>query len=1058
MGKDAIPWSLLLMNVGLLPILAQSLVGDVTAVGLFDQVSVLTILLIVCAGAVGAVLVHWFHKSRLISKLKEDRQQVELSRKRLRDLERITPELIIEVDANGAIQFLNDSARSLLALAPGTNDPTRIEQLIAPHDRESFTAFFSEVLEGEMPSSHRFHLLVRGSDMLPVRAIAAPILSVGDGAVAGMRAVFTDIRGELQYSQALDQHRLVEVTLTEVLKALTMAGDGQWDHALDGALTSLRRLVSLDRCSLLRVNSDDGDVGWEYQWAGSGVPQVDPGEHFARLLDLPWVAERIMNGEVVHVEKLEDLPDTAAVERERWTRLDVCSLLAIPMFAEGKVMGLMAFDTVSLPAQWNTEDVRLLETLTGMIASTWHQRLARREQRAATQKFVDIIEFLPDATFVIDSKGRIVAWNKAMALLTGKSREEMLGQGDRAYAIPFHGERVPLLIDHFSDVDLNDYARHYQFIEMIGENLYGETFVPFMNGGRGAYLWCTASPLYDAEGNVVGAIESLRDVTYRKASELALREGEERYRRLVETLNDGMGIINAEGRIVFVNDRLCEMTGFARDELVEHHLGEFLPMASVDFEPLDWNGWELAPGDALEMDLPCRDGSTLPARISPSPLHSEEGEFQGGFAVITDMTSIRAAEARYLQLNENLEKKVVESTHDLLLANGALRRSEGRYRRIIEGLREGYIFYSLDVNRDITYISPSYRDVLGYGSLEVIVERLAHWYNLSCNKDARLAAEKTSLGFKQPPFELQVKHQTGADLVLEILEAPLFDEAGNLTSIEGIMHDVTDERHTLELVRQAQAKLVESEKLAALGGLMAGLSHEINTPIGIGVTASSHLEQLNQDCLGLYQSGGLTQKNFEEFLAQSGESAQLIQSNLNRAADLMQNFKQVAVDQSAGQERTFNLSEYFEDVIRSLSPRLRNTAFKIRCQCPHDLEMHCDPGALYQILSNLVINSLNHGFDGMLVGEILIEARRDGDQVLLEYQDNGNGMSREQIGRIYEPFYTTRRGRGGTGLGMHIVYNNVTQTLGGKIACASKPGRGVRFTISVPLPAEVEHG
>ncbi len=1015
-------------------------------------------LLMLAAAVVGAGAVHWGSRFHLLKELHERRQQMELSRLRLQDLERIIPELIIEVNREGQIQFLNESAREQLALPADGALPESMAVLVAPRDRGEFARFFEEALDGEMPSARRLHLLVNDGECLPVRAIAAPILGLGDGRVMGMRAVFTDIRGELQYSQALDQRHLVEVTLTDILKALTMAGADQWGQALDGALASLSQLVSLDQCSLLRINADDGGVKWEHQWAGPDISKVGPKDHFANLLDLPWIEERITSGEVVHVADIGDLPGGAVAERERWVRLDVCSLLAIPMFDEGQVMGLMAFTTTTGPANWGTEDIRLLETLTGMIASTWHQRQARRAQRAATQKSMDIIEFLPDATFVVDSHGRIVAWNKAMALLTGKSREEMLGQGDRAYAIPFHGERVPLLVDHFSDVDLADFARNYQFIEMVGENLYGETFVPFMNGGRGAYLWCTASPLYDEDGNIVGAIESLRDVTYRKASELALREGEERYRRLVETLNDGMGIINAKGRIVFVNDRLCEMTGYSREDLVDCHVGQFLPDPNTDLDPLDWSGWELNPGEALEVDLPCKDGALMPVRLSPSPLHSEQGDFQGGFAVITDMTSIRSAQARYRQLNENLEKKVVESTRDLLLANDALRRSEGRYRRIIESLSEGYIFYSLDMRGEFTYISPSFREVLGYTSLDTMAERFRSWYDQSRNAAARLASEKTSLGFKQSPYVLNVERANGEEGELEILEAPVFDESGNLTSVEGIMHDVTDERRNLRLVRDAQAKLVESEKLAALGGLMAGLSHEINTPIGIGVTASSHLEQLNSDCENAFNAGTLTRSDFETFMAHSRESADLIQSNLNRAADLMQNFKQVAVDQSAGLERTFNLAQYFEDVIRSLSPRLRNTGFDIRCECPDDVYLHCDPGVLYQILSNLVINSLNHAFDGMLVGEIVISALRDGDQVILEYRDNGKGMTKEQIARIYEPFYTTRRGRGGTGLGMHIVYNNVTQTLGGRIACASRPGSGARFTISVPLPAEVEHG
>ena len=1008
--------------------------------------------------AFGATAAFFFHRSYLLRGLHRRSVAVEIAQRRLKDLERIIPELIIETDGTGRIEFLNDAARQVLFTATGKTRRLTLRQLVVPRDRPAFAAFFAACLAGETPMPGEFQLRLPSGEILPARAFAAPLLAVRDGAVIGMRAVFTDLRGERRFSQALDQRELVEAALTEVLKALTSAGDSEWEQALDTALSSLRPLVAVDRCSLLSVDPRTSAIAWEYAWARPDVAVLAPGEQFVDLRALPWLAEQVCAGKRVVVADLSSLPAAAQVERRRWERLGISSLFAVPVLVSGQVIAMMTFITTSGPAGWGPADLRLLETLCGMIASTWQQRRARREQRAANQQLVDIIEFLPDATFVIDQKGRIVAWNKAMAELTGCSRSDMIGRGDRAYSVPFHGEPVPLLIDHFSDVDLGEYSRNYEFIEMVGDNLYGETFVPFLNGGRGAYLWCTASPLYDGEGRIVGAIESLRDVSYRKRSEMALREGEERYRRLVETLNDGMGIVDAKGRIVFVNDRLCEMTGFSREELTGRHVGEFLPGLGTDADPLDWSGWELPLGEALECDLPCRDGRLMPARVSPSPLHAEDGEFQGGFAVITDMTSIRLAEARYRQLNENLERKVVESTRDLIAANDALRSSEGRFRRIIENLSDGYIFYSLDMRGEFTYISPSYREVLGYGTLEAMAGRFREWYAEPINSEAQMAAERTSLGFKQPPYELRVVHADGTPHVLEILEAPVFDHTGHLTSVEGVMHDVTEERRNLQLVREAQAKLVESEKLAALGGMMAGLSHEINTPIGIGVTASSHLEHLISDCDIRYRRGGLTEKGFEAFIERSRESSGLIHSNLARAADLLENFKQVAVDQSAGQERNVNLSQYLADIIRSLSPRLRNTGFRIRCRCPEDVELHCDPGALYQILSNLVLNSLNHGFAGLLVGEIVINVRRDAGQVVMTYQDNGNGMAAEQLARIYEPFYTTCRGRGGTGLGMHIVYNNVTQTLGGKITCASKPGRGARFTISVPLPAKVEHG
>lgn len=970
------------------------------------------------------------------------------------------PELIIEVNRGGMIQFLNESACNLLLLtAPAESmSPVCILDLVTAMERPAFSRFLGEVLAGELPTPQRIHLKVNGGESIPVRAIAAPILANGQSGVIGMRAVFTDLRGEFEFRQVLDQHRFVEITLTGILKALTMADKDGWEQALNEALANLSQLVPLEACTLLKLNDASGTVSWEYRWGDRELAVNSRVARVTKLEDLPWLAGVIASGKLVHVARLNDLPAEAQVERERWTEMKICSLLAIPMYVEGAVTGLMAFETVTHPADWEPEAIRLLETLTGMIASTWHQRESAREERATTQKLEDIIEFLPDATFVVDSQGCVVAWNKAMANLTGKKPEDILGQGDRAYALPLYGERVPLLVDHFSDADLTESAEHYHFVEMVGANLCGETFVPFLNEGRGAYLWCTASPLYDGEGNIVGAIESLRDVTYRKAAELALREGEERYRRLVETMNEGMGIVDDEGHIVFVNDRLCDMTGYLRAELLDRNLCDFIGELASSEGLESWPGWHLPAGEALEVSIPRRDGSTLPVRLTPSALFGEDGAYQGGFAVVADMTSIREAEDRYRQLNENLEKKVVESTRDLLSANAALQRSESRFRRLIENLREGYVFYSLDTSGSFTYLSPSYREALGYDNMRETVDCLQRAYRDPMNEKASQTAAKTSLGYKQPPYELKVEHRNSDLRILTVLEAPVFDDNGQLTSVEGVMHDVTEDRRNALLVREAQSHLVEAEKLAALGGLMAGISHEINTPIGIGVTASTHLQQLNSAVEATYLRGELSEQGFESFLESSTESARLIQTNLTRAVDLLANFRRVAVDQSAGQERVFNLAEYFTDIMQSLSPRFRNTGFTIRCDCPPDLVMKCDPGALYQILSNLVLNSLNHGFDGLLVGEIVLTAQRRGDEVILDYRDNGVGMTRRQLARIYEPFFTTSRGRGGTGLGMHIVYNNVTQTLGGRISCASKPGKGTRFTISVPLPAEEANG
>ncbi|HPF69934.1 MAG TPA: HAMP domain-containing sensor histidine kinase, partial [Candidatus Krumholzibacteria bacterium] len=192
-------------------------------------------------------------------------------------------------------------------------------------------------------------------------------------------------------------------------------------------------------------------------------------------------------------------------------------------------------------------------------------------------------------------------------------------------------------------------------------------------------------------------------------------------------------------------------------------------------------------------------------------------------------------------------------------------------------------------------------------------------------------------------------------------------------------------------------------------------------------------------------------------LESMGQAAAAVQANLGRAGDLIQNFKQVAVDQSTVQERDFDLAAYLDEIVLSLRPRFRGTGFRLDVDCPAGIVLHGDAGALYRVISNLVVNSLDHGFAGMLTGTIVIAARRGDEGVVIDYRDDGCGMTREQQQRIYEPFYTTRRGRGGTGLGMHIVWTNVKQVLGGTISCVSAPGRGTRFTLTIPQHVEASH-
>jgi signal transduction histidine kinase len=254
----------------------------------------------------------------------------------------------------------------------------------------------------------------------------------------------------------------------------------------------------------------------------------------------------------------------------------------------------------------------------------------------------------------------------------------------------------------------------------------------------------------------------------------------------------------------------------------------------------------------------------------------------------------------------------------------------------------------------------------------------------------------------------------------------------------------------VDQLHETQDRLVRNEKMASLGALVAGVSHEINTPVGIGVTAASGLHEHARRLKRLYADDALKKSDLDNFLQLTSESTDIILRNLQRAADLIQSFKQVAVDQASGERRQFAMRRYLEEVLRSLGPKLKRTPHAVNVDCDETLVLDSYPGALAQVLTNLISNSLVHAFPDGRTGRIDIAVRRLSDQVRLEYADDGAGIPPEHLRRVFDPFFTTKRGSGGSGLGMHIVYNLVTQMLGGTIDIASTVGRGTRVTVTFP--------
>lgn len=255
-------------------------------------------------------------------------------------------------------------------------------------------------------------------------------------------------------------------------------------------------------------------------------------------------------------------------------------------------------------------------------------------------------------------------------------------------------------------------------------------------------------------------------------------------------------------------------------------------------------------------------------------------------------------------------------------------------------------------------------------------------------------------------------------------------------------------------LQTAQQQLVESEKMASLGQLVAGVAHEVNTPLGVALTASSYLELQALELARAVSAGQLSRDGALDLAATLQRSASLVQQNLQRAAHLVQSFKQVSVDRTEDGRRSFELQSFAEALVASLHSLWRKRRIEVRLNCPPGLQMDSFPGALGSVLTNLVQNALLHAYAEDQAGCIDIDIAAAGEQrIAIGVRDLGAGIPPECLSHIFEPFYTTRRGQGGTGLGLHVVYNLVTQKLGGTVEVSSAPGAGTAFRLSLPRSA-----
>src|SRR5712671_730587 len=333
--------------------------------------------------------------------------------------------------------------------------------------------------------------------------------------------------------------------------------------------------------------------------------------------------------------------------------------------------------------------------------------------------------------------------------------------------------------------------------------------------------------------------------------------------------------------------------------------------------------------------------------------------------------------------------------------------------------------------------------------------------------DKRVLTAGRELGF----YEEEYIDSSGNMRQWLVNKLPLLDAEGEIENIVTVALDIGERKRgeqemrkakdaaeaALRNLRETQNSLIEAEKLAALGRLVAGVAHEVNNPVGISLTVASSLERKTALFAAEVARGDLRKSSLNEFLEASRDASSQLVANLNRAAELITSFKQVAADRNYSDQRTFDLGDLTEQVVMSLRPGLRKHHLTLTVDCQPNLTMNSYPGPYGQVLTNLFLNSVAHAFPDGRPGAVDIQVRESGkDNVEIIFSDNGCGMSLDVRRRAFDPFFTTRRDQGGTGLGLHIVYSIVTNRLGGRLDLDSQPGGGTQIQIILPRMAPIE--
>ena len=677
----------------------------------------------------------------------------------------------------------------------------------------------------------------------------------------------------------------------------------------------------------------------------------------------------------------------------------------------------------------------------GQVATSFNRMMAEvLESQSALfdreQNLSAITDAVQEGIVRIDQQANIVFWNYAAENIFGYSEREAIGQSLHQLLSPsYYHVKAQQAITTFIQTGKGPLIGKTTEVEALHAD--GHLFP----------IELTISSLPTVEGwHAVGVV---RDISERKRVEEELRLAATAF----ET-DEAIIITDSNGAILRVNRAFTQITGYKESEAVGNNPSMLQSgRQSSEFYQQLWQQLQDSGQWRGEIWNRRKNGEIYPEWLSISAVRNAEKSVTHYIGIFSDLSE-QFAQQNQIRLLLNSTAEGILGTNlrgEVIFANDALTQMLGIDQDI---LKETSIF------RYLHFEDQGRQDKSDSGQLVELILSGTEVHG----DDGLLKGSSAETTISVEYWIRPIMHEDRTvGLIMTCVNINARKEAEAMLQEALTSLETRVESRTLQLIEkieeleQTRGELVQSEKMASLGRLVAGFAHEINTPIGIAVGGASMIEDEAGQIIKMLDSDEILVDPLILSLKRMAEASSLTLSSLQRSSRLVESFKRTAVDQSNTQLHSFELCQAIQDVVSSLHSEFKRTQIEISVHCQLEQPMFSKPGSLEQMLTNLLMNSIKHGFmDGEQAGIIDISVELVEDDVVLRYRDSGVGMDEITRERIFEPFFTTARGRGGSGLGLFICYNLVTGDLGGSLECKSSPGEGCEFEIRCPLTLSKE--